>query len=469
MSQTFLNALQSMLGPGGVLTDAEDRAGYAGDLSVPLGSPFLAAVRPATTADTAAVLALCQRHGIVVTPRGGGSGLAGGATPNDPRPGIVLSLERMRAVRDIDTVGNTITLDAGVTLHAAQAAARGVNRMIGLDHGGAGSSQIGGNLSTNSGGNNVLRYGMARDQVLGIEAVLLDGSVLNLLQPLRKNNSGYDLKQLLLGSEGTIGIITAATLRLRPLPAQRATAFVGLERIEDVLTLLERTLSAFGETVSAFELLPCEALDFWFDHLGARKEPFSPLAPWHVLIEVDTTIAALDINAALTAFLGEMLEQGMVTDGAVAASHAQRAEFWKLREGIAIASIEAPAILKSDTAVPIRAIPAFIAQVRQAVDRVSPGARGMAFGHVGDGNIHFNVLPAPGEELASFNGRLEAIAAAIEDVAIALGGTVSAEHGIGSLKRAGLARMKPASDLALMRRIKRLFDPDNLLNPGKIF
>lgn len=469
MSEAFLDDLTALLDAGGVLTAEADRAGYAGDLSVPRGSPFLAVVRPRSAREVAEVLALAGRHGIVVTPRGGGTGLAGGATPSDPRPGVVLSLERMRTIRDLDPVGNTITLDAGVTLHAAQEAARGAGRLLGLDHGGAGSSQVGGNLSTNAGGINVVRYGMARDQVLGIEAVLADGTVLDLLAPLRKNNSGYDLKQLLLGTEGTIGVITAATLRLRPAPKRRATAFVGLASLDDALALLPRAQAALGEAITAFELVPRDGLEFWFAHSGTRREPFAPMTPWMVLLEADSAAEAFDVEAAVSALLEAGLEDGLIKDGAMAASEAQRAQFWGLREGIAIASVEAEAILKSDTAVPIRHIPDFIAAARKAVDAVSPAARGIAFGHVGDGNIHFNVLPAEGEDPETFNARLPAIAVAVEDAAIALGGTVSAEHGIGILKRAALARMKPREQIALMRRIKALFDPENRLNPGKIF
>lgn len=467
MSASLLADLLDRVGPQGLLTGA-DTAGYRGDLARPDGAAFVAVVRPATTAQVSAVLSLCRARGVVVTPRGGGTGLAGGATPADQRPGVVLSLERMTAIRAVEPVGNYLIVEAGVTLHAAQHAAREAGRLLGLDHGGAGSSQIGGNLSTNAGGDNVLRYGMARDQVLGLEAVLVDGTVLDLLRPLRKNNAGYDLKQLFLGTEGTLGVITAACLRLRPAPSRRSTAFLAIDSPAAALAMLERTLETLGETVTAFELLPRTALELHFAHSGTRREPFSPLGDWSLLIEADTAASDFDIEAALNRLLETALEDGLVTDGAIAGSEAQREAFWRLREGAAIAMIETPGTLKSDTAVPLSAIPGFIAAATQAVLAIAPACRPVPFGHIGDGNIHFNVLPPADGELAAFIGILPDLAMVIEDTAIALGGTISAEHGVGSLKRAALRRMLPEPQLDLMGQIKRLLDPDNLLNPGKV-
>lgn len=469
VTSEFLIELAAITGANGTLVDPADRAGYAGDASVHSGADFLAVARPRTTAEVSAILALATRHGIVVTPRGGGSGLVGGATPIDPRPGIVLSLDRMNALRNLDPVGNTMTLESGVTLHAAQQYARDAGRLLGMEHGGGGSSQIGGNLSTNSGGNNVVRYGMAREQVLGIEAVLMDGTVLDLLYPLRKNNSGYDLKQLLLGAEGTLGVITAATLRLRPAPVHRATAFIGFETLTDALAMLPRAQGELGECITAFELIPGGGVEFHFAYVGARREPFSPLTPWAVLIEVDTAARGFDVESALTDLLAAAMEEGLVVNGAIATSDAQRREFWKLREGLAVAMVESKAVLKSDTAVPIAAIADFIASAITACQAIVPNCRCVPFGHVGDGNIHFNVLPAPGQSDDDFNAVLHLLAAAVEDTAIALGGTVSAEHGIGIIKRDALRRMRPAVQIDLMRQLKAMLDPHNLLNPGKIF
>ena len=458
---------RAIVGEDGVLDSAEDTIGYRGDLGCPVGGAVLCVVRPRTTAETSAVVKACATAHVAVTPRGGGTGLAGGATPEEGRPGVVISFERMRQVRALDAVGHVMVVEAGCTLHAAQQAAADAGKFLGLNHGGA-SSQIGGNLSTNAGGNNVLRYGMARDQVLGLEVVLADGRVLSQLSPLRKNNAGYDLKQIFLGAEGTLGLITAAVLQLGPAPVVRATACLGLESLEATLALFARARTTLGEAISAFEIMPREGLEFHFAHTNKRREPFETVTPWIVLLEADSASSYFDLNRAFEALFAAAVADGIVADGTIAATEAQRQALWTLREGIAVAMIETPGSLKSDTAVPMIAIPEFVAQARSAVGKIMPGCIPVPFGHVGDGNIHFNVLPPLGMLPADFKSSWSELARAIEDVALRLGGTVSAEHGIGLLKRAALRRMRSSTELEAMRALKVAFDPENIFNPGKI-
>ncbi|WMT75964.1 FAD-binding oxidoreductase [Bradyrhizobium sp. Ash2021] len=460
-------ALRAFVGADAVLDKAEDIAGYRGDLACPTGGDILCVVRPRTTQETAVVVKACAAAGVSLAPRGGGTGLAGGATPEPGRSSVVISFERMRQIRSIDPIGNVMVVEAGCTLHAAQQAAADAGRFLGLDHGAA-SSQIGGNLSTNAGGNNVLRYGMARDQVLGLEVVLADGRVISRLMPLRKNNAGYDLKQVFLGSEGTLGLITAAALHLRPAAVVSATACIGAASLEAVLEFFVLARRTLGEAISAFEIMPREGLEFHFAHIGKRREPFEARTPWIVLVEADSASAYFNLAEAFEALLATAIENGMVVDGTIAATQAQRQALWSLREGIAVAMVEAPGSLKSDTAVPVAAIAEFVAQARVSVDDVVPGCIPVPFGHVGDGNIHFNVLPPVGMSSADFSAKWSDLARAIEDVALSLGGTISAEHGIGLVKRVALKRALSSTELDVMRTLKLVFDPGNILNPGKI-
>jgi FAD/FMN-containing dehydrogenase len=460
--------LRDIVGVGGVLETREDCAAYANDLTKSPGGDVACVVRPHSTAEVSAVLAACSRvDNVAVIPRGGGTGLAGGATPLPGHVNVVISLERMRAVRTVDPVGNVMIVEAGCSLHDAQAAAAAAGRLLGLDHGGT-SSQIGGNLATNAGGNNVLRYGMAREQAFGLEVVLADGRVVSQLSPLRKNNAGYDLKQIFLGSEGTLGVITAAALRLRPAPRMRVTACLGVASLDAVLALFARVQADLGEAVSAFEMMSRAALDLHFAHSGKQREPFATVMPWTVLIEADSASLHFNLMAAFEALIAEAMEQDLIVDGTVAASEAQRQALWALREGIPNAMIDTPGSLKSDTAVPISAIAAFDAAARRAVAEVVPGCVPAPFGHVGDGNIHFNVLPPPDMAGEMFRAQWPALARAIEDTALAHGGTVSAEHGIGLVKRDALRRMRTDTDLDVMRALKHALDPRGLLNPGKM-
>ncbi len=463
----LLAELAACLGPAGLLVEPGDTAAYANDLSGASGGSIVAVARPGSRDDVASVLRRCAAAALPITPRGGGTGLSGGATPV-AGASLLMSFERMRSIRSVDAVGNTMVVEAGVTLHDAQQAALQVQRQLGLAHGGA-SSQIGGNLSTNAGGNNVLRYGMARDQVLGLEVVLADGSVLDFLAPLRKNNAGYDLKHLFLGSEGTLGLITAASLKLRPAAAGRATILVGLRDIESVMAFFARAQAALGENLTAVELIPRGGIELVLEHFPLAREPFAQPAAWALLVEAESASRFFDLDAAMAELYEQAQQAGEVVDGNLAASEAQRLEAWALRERIAHVMIDSPVSLKMDTAVPIACIPAFLRSATDAVARALPGCRAVPFGHIGDGNIHFNVIGAAGTDAAEFNASRATLSHAIEDCALALDGTVSAEHGVGLLKRQALARMRSRAELDLMVRLKGALDPGWLLNPGKVF
>lgn len=461
--------MRGIVGDRGLLVAPGDLAGYRADSVHRVDGGIACVVRPADTAQAARVVTACRAAGVALVPRGGGTGFAGGSLPIPGQSVVLISLERMRRIRSLDTVGDVLVAEAGCTLYEVQQAAVAANRVLGLDHGGAGSSCIGGNVATNAGGNNVVRYGMARDQVLGIEAVLADGSILGPPSVLRKCNAGYDLRHLLTGSEGTLALITAAALKLRPAPVACATAVLGAASPQKAVALFTLAKSVFGEAVSAFELMSRPALEFHFAHAGAKREPLDRETPWLVLLECESTSRFMDLDAAMHAFFDQALADELVLTGSLAASVAQRRSMWALREGIAIAMGEAKYhIVKTDTAVPIGSAPEFIRRVESDIPRSVPGSRAVAFGHVGDGNIHLNILPPPDMPDAAFRARSKALSRLVDDIALSLGGTVSAEHGIGQGKREALQRMLSTSELSLMRAIKLAFDPDGVFNPGKM-
>jgi len=465
----ILDTLRSIVGRDGLLTAPADLAGYRSDSTHRSESGILGVVRPAGTAQVAQVLLACGAAGVPVVARGGGTGFAGGCLPLPGQDVLLLSLSRMNRIRALDPVGNVIVAEAGCLLHEAQQAAREAGRMIGLDHGGAGSSTLGGNIGTNAGGNNVVRYGMARDQLLGLEAVLADGSVLAPPSTLRKSNAGYDLRHLLAGSEGTLAVITAVALKLRPAPVASATALLGVNSPQAALDLFGAALGLLGDALSAFELMSRESLEFHFAHLGSRHEPFDAPTPWIVLIEAESTSRFMNLEAAFDELLQSSLASGCVRDGSVACSIAQRRSMWALREGIAVAmGASRVPMVKTDTAVPVGRVPEFVARTQCEVERCLPGSRLMYFGHVGDGNIHLNVLPGADTPASVFRPRMADLSRCVDGVALALDGTVSAEHGIGQGKREALPRMRSPRELELMAAIKAAFDPQHLLNPGKV-
>lgn len=460
-----LAALQQRLGAKHVLTDTADMGKYLAD---PLGAAVVtphAVVRPASAAEVAYVVAWCRGNGVGLTVQGGLTGLVSGAVPVIGPPGLILSMERMRAVRELDPVNRSITVEAGAVLADVKAQVEHAGLYLPLSHGGEGSSQIGGNLSTNAGGINALRYGTARDQVLGLEVVLPDGRLWNGLRKLRKNTAGCDLKHLFIGAEGRLGIITAAVLKLHALPARRATAWVALETPEAALDLLARLQSQLGELLSAFELLSHEAIDCALTIPGTRL-PLDSSAPWYVLIETETSASALDLEPILLDGLDAALERGLIRDAALAQSHAQRQAFWALREAIAAAFIEDRSSIKSDTAVPVSEIAASIVSATASLTGYLPGIRCVPFGHAGDGNIHFNVLRPRTMEPADFAVLMPQIRAILDAEALKFGGTISAEHGIGTLKAGALAACQPAVERDILQRLREALDAEHCLNPA---
>ena len=402
-------------------------------------------------------------------PQGGNTSLMGGAVPDARGDAVVLSLARMNRVLAVDPVNDTLTLQAGVTLHAARAAAEEAGRLFPLRIGSEGSCQIGGNLSTNAGGTAVLRYGNMRDLVLGVEAVLPDGRIYSGLRGLRKDNTGYDLKQLFIGSEGTLGIVTAAVLKLMPLPRARSVALVAVTDPAAAVDLLALAKSAAGQAVTAFELVSAPAMVLVRDYLGGVASPLAGEPAWMVLVELTSGGAQDALDEQLQQVLEAGLERGLVQDAALAASLADVEAFWRLREEISDAQTRAGGSIKCDVSVPLSRIAEFVAQASAEVLAVAPRARMVIYGHMGDGNVHFNPLrPADVPAREFLDAHDEAVSHAVDGLAHAFGGSISAEHGIGVAKRDDLRRYKSPVELELMQQVKQALDPKNLLNPGKL-
>jgi FAD/FMN-containing dehydrogenase len=461
-------ALKDLLGPGGYIDDPADMAPYLTEWRDRWHGDTPLVARPRDTAQVAAVVAHCARSGLKLVPQGGHTGLCGGAMPRAGAGEVVLSLGRLNRVRGVDPQGFAMTLDAGCTLAAAQQAAADADRLFPLSLASEGSAQIGGVLSTNAGGNAVLRYGNARELVLGLEVVLADGRVWNGLKALRKDNTGYDLKQLFLGSEGTLGVITAAVLKLFPAPRQQETALVAVAGVAGAVALLSLAKEASGDRVSSFELIPRIGLEFVVNHMPGNRDPLAAPSPWYVLVDLTTAAAGSDLKDAMETLLERALETGLAADAAVAASRARRDELWRLREGLSESQKYEGGSIKHDISVPIARIPDFIAAASAAVEALVPGCRPVPFGHMGDGNIHFNVSQPIGMDKQVFLDGWEAMSEVVHDIAASLGGSISAEHGVGQLKVDEIARYKSPVEMELMRRIKRAMDPLSTLNPGKV-
>jgi FAD/FMN-containing dehydrogenase len=463
----FLSSLAGLVGPGNVLADPDLMAGY---LSEPRGlyhGRALAVVRPGSTAEVAAVVQACAAARVPIVPQGGNTGLVGAQTPDRSGAEIVLSLRRMNRIREIDPLTDTMTVEGGVTLAEAQAAAQGADRLFPLSLASEGTCTIGGNLSTNAGGVAVLAYGNARDLATGLEVVLADGRIVAALSKLRKDNSGYDLKNLFIGAEGTLGIITAAALKLFPNPRSRATAFVGVADPARALAFFRLARAALAQGVTSFELISRIGLDFVLAHAPGARDPLSRPHPWYVLVEA-VSQAPEGLDEALTALLAAALERGSIVDAAVAATLEQRKSFWRLRESLSEVQTFEGGSIKHDVSVPLGSVPEFIAETTAAVERFLPGARVVAFGHMGDGNIHFNVSQPIGADKKAYLARWEAMNAVVHDIVARYSGSFSAEHGIGQLKREGLAHKKDPVALDVMRKIKATLDPLGIMNPGKV-
>ncbi len=463
--EKLLAALAAAIGPAHVLTGAEADA-YRHDWRGIMEGAALAVLRPGDTEEVAACVRLCAEAGIAIVPQGGNTGLCGGATPADGE--IVLSLARLNRVRDLDSTDMTVIAEAGVTLHAAREAASAAGMDLPLSISSAGSAQIGGILATNAGGSLTLRHGNARALVLGLEVVLADGSIWNGLRRLRKDNTGYALAPLFVGSEGTLGIITAACLRLVPASAAVEVAFAAVPTPEAALALLGHLKRADEGALTAFEYISGHAFRMLLDQIDGTADPLPSPSPHYVLAECSATRPGPATREMLEAALASAMEAGIITDAVIAASDSQRAALWRLREDQAEAQRRAGENVKNDISVPISAIPSFLRQAETACTALMPGLRIVPFGHLGDGNIHFNVVEPEGADPALFEASADAIMHAVSEVARALGGSFSAEHGIGQLKTGLLASWRGGVELDLMRRLKAAIDPRGILNPGKV-
>ena len=421
-------------------------------------------LRPGSTEEVSRILAIADETGTAIITQSGNTGLVGGQIPVPGKHEILMVLDRMTAIRDIDPADNTMTVEAGVILKTVQDEADKVDRLFPLRIASEGSCRIGGNLATNAGGINVLAYGNARDLCLGIEVVLPGGRVWNGLKRLRKDNTGYDMRNLFIGSEGTLGVITAAVLKLFPKPQHHATAFIALPSPQAAIDLLAIMQTHSGNRVTAFELMPRRGIEFTMRHYAVR-EFFAAPAEWYVIAEMS---GAPTLDETMTEALGEAAEKGVVHDATIAQSEAQRQEIWYIREAIVESQRLEGVHLKHDVAVPVSHVPELIAEGTAALHRYMPDIRPLPFGHLGDGNIHFNVSQPVGMDKQAFLDRWHEIADCIYDVVLRLGGSVSAEHGIGILKADMMSRIKSPVELQMMRQLKGLFDPNDILNPGRV-
>jgi len=463
----ILDRMAGIVGAKNIVTDADAMVPYLKEWRDLFRGKAQAIVRPGSTAEVAELVKLAAETGTTLVPQGGNTGLVGGQIPIAEGREVILSLQRLDKVRIVDTDGDTMIVESGVTLKRAQDAAEAAGRLFPLSLASEGSCTIGGNLSTNAGGTAVLAYGNARELCMGLEVVLPDGRIWNGLRQLRKDNTGYDLKNLFIGAEGTLGIITAAVLKLFPLPAARATAFLAVPDPEAALTLLNAAKAGAGGTLTTFELMPRIGLDFVLRHAAGARDPLSGPSPWYVLMEVSAQSAA-GLDEAVEAFLGEALEQGIVTDAALAGSLTQRADFWKLREMLSEVQTYEGGSIKHDVSVPVHATPEFLKRAIATVEAMVPGCRPVPFGHLGDGNIHFNVSQPVGADKAAYLAGWSEMNEAVHAIVTELHGSISAEHGIGRLKRDLLPGVKDPVELDLMRTIKKTLDPKAILNPGAV-
>src|SRR6185437_871092 len=464
----LLDSIRTVVGERGLLTDPHDTAAYAEDWRRLYRGRTRAVIRPGTTQEVADVVRLCARAHAPIVPQGGNTSMVGGAVPAEDGSQLVLSTARLNRVRDLDPIDMTLTVDAGVTLKAAQNAATEAGWLLPLSISSEGSAQIGGVLAVNAGGNNTVRYGNARDLVLGLEVVLPDGTVWNGLRKLRKDNTGYCLRQLFVGSEGTLGIITAAVLKLAPRPRTVAVALCGVADVEAALELFTRFQAHDAAAISAFELMSGLGISFVLKHIPGATLPLETPAPYYVLVELATPRPNADMHGAVEDVLANALEDGIVQDAAIASSEAQRAAIWRLREEHSEAQKREGASVKNDVSVPVSKVPAFIREATRACEALMPGIRAVPFGHIGDGNIHFNLEQPIDADPAAFLAQDHAIMNAVNEVVRVYDGSFSAEHGIGKLKPYMMPDWRGGVELALMRQIKAALDPDGLMNPGKL-
>jgi FAD/FMN-containing dehydrogenase len=463
----ILARLKQASGPRGYIDDAAEilpyctpfRDGWIGETPLVL--------RPSTTAEVAALVCICAETGTPIVPQGGNTGMTGGGHPHRGNREVILSTERLNRIRDVDPLNDTITVEAGVVLADIQRVAQEVDRLFPLSLGAEGSCQIGGNLSTNAGGIHVVRYGNARAMVLGLEVVTGDGEVWDGLRGLRKDNAGYDLKHIFIGAEGTLGIITAAVLRLFPNPRDRQTALVEVAGPQAAVELLARLRGAVGDAVSAFELMHRNTFTLATKTMG-HADPMPGERPWRVLLDLTGQEPPGSLREPLETVLADAFEAGLVSDAIVASSEAQADALWKIREDQAEVQRHAGKGIKHDVSVPVARVPEFMARADAALERAYPGHVTCSFGHLGDGNIHYNPLPPPDLESGRWVAETDRVNRIVHDIVAELGGSITAEHGVGRLRMAEMMHYKSTVEIGLMRRLKHAFDPANILNPGKV-
>lgn len=471
IGQDIIARFAALLGPKGVVTDPDDIAPWTSDWRGRYHGDAAAILAPASTQEVAATVALAAELGVALVPQGGNTSMVGGATPPVDGSALILSLRRMNAIRSLSADDNLAVCEAGVILSVLHDAAEAVGRRFPLSLGAKGSATIGGLVSTNAGGTQVLRHGTMRALVEGVEAVLPDGSIFDGLDALKKDNRGYDIKQLLIGAEGTLGIVAAAALRLVPAIAARAVGWVGVASPADALALLRLVEAQLGDSVEGFEVIADETLGFVLGHIPGTRSPIETRTPWHVLIEVDHP----DLNdpspaERLEQALADAFERGLAIDAAIAANEAQADAFWRIRESLSESEkVQGPA-LQYDISVPVARMPAFMIDAAQAAQARFPGTTASSFGHLGDGNVHFHVRAPKGtsDGPAWIAAQGQAINAFVHDAVVAAGGSISAEHGIGQMKRAELGRLASPARIGALRAIKTAFDPKGIMNPGKL-
>ncbi len=467
-SPGLIAGLKAIVGERNVITDDHGREPFENDWRGQFHGRAAAVVKPASTAEVSQVVQLLARGKIAIVPQGGNTSLCGGSVPDMSGRQVIVNLSRMNRVRAVDPANNTMTVEAGCVLANLQQVAGEHDRLFPLSLGAEGSCEIGGNLSTNAGGTGVLRYGNTRELVLGLEVVLPDGRVWDGLRGLRKDNTGYDLKHLFVGAEGTLGIITAAVLKVFPKPRSQATALVAVQSPDAALKLLAKLREYVGERVTGFELISRICIDLVLKHIPDTRDPLSAPSPWYVLAELSDSTTGATLDALLEDALGHAAEVQLVTDAVLAANETQRKELWALRENVSESQKLDGVSIKHDVSVPVSRVPEFIERADAALRARFPGIRIVAFGHMGDGNVHYNCGMATPDEASRFYGESPEVNHIVYEVVSALGGSISAEHGLGVLKVEEIKRYKSALELDLMRTIKRALDPDGIMNPGKV-
>jgi FAD/FMN-containing dehydrogenase len=463
-----LAELRAVVGEGNWLDSRTDLSAFTIDFRRLYRGTTPLVLMPREAAEVSQILAICNRDALGVVPHGGNTSYCGGATPDETGSQIVLSLRRLNRIRQVDAANYSMIVEAGCTLAEAQTAAHSNNRLFPLSLGSQGTAQIGGNLSTNAGGTAVLRYGMMRDLVLGLEVVLADGRVMSGLKSLRKDNTGYDVKSLFIGAEGTLGVITAASLKLFPLPSDTATALAGIDFPDQALELLAHLRSTAGDELTAFELMPRIAVELTVKHIAGVANPLDQGTAWYALVELSSPNPRQHLTALLSEALQEAAARGVIRDASIATSLAQSQAMWKLRESVPEAQRHHGASLKHDISVPVSSIPQLIERGSELVRRLVPEGEVVSYGHMGDGNLHFNVSQRPQAPAAAFLARAQPLESAMFDLVESFGGSISAEHGIGRLKAAEFAERADPVELAIMRTLKRALDPKGILNPGKV-